>query len=188
MIKISISTELNAWISTHEADDIIVFIKYICQQHNIEIKTHNNMIQMLEDVNEINIMLKAAQTHLQKEMRSKNVIIHHLKTASSWQSTSISEDCFLKLIKLLNSSLFEDSLQNVNNWLSWMQNKLKTNKNHFSIEELKIIYIKSWVSEAVIKHIASRMQNIFLNLFLEVKEVLLIIDKMYDDFNHRHTT
>ncbi len=29
MIKISISTELNAWISTHEADDIVVFIKYI---------------------------------------------------------------------------------------------------------------------------------------------------------------
>ncbi len=30
MIKISISTELNAWISTHEADNIVVFIKYIC--------------------------------------------------------------------------------------------------------------------------------------------------------------
>ncbi len=30
MIKISINTELNAWISTYEADDIVVFIKYIC--------------------------------------------------------------------------------------------------------------------------------------------------------------
>jgi len=30
MIKISISTELNAWINIHEADDFIVFIKYIC--------------------------------------------------------------------------------------------------------------------------------------------------------------
>ena len=30
MIKISISTELNAWISTYEADDLIVFIKYMC--------------------------------------------------------------------------------------------------------------------------------------------------------------
>ena len=115
MIKISISTELNAWISAHEADDIIVFIKYICQQHNIKIKIHNDMIQMLEDVNEINIMLKAAQTRLQKEMRDKNVIIHHLETASSQQSTLISEDCFLKSIKLLNSSLFKDSLQNVDN-------------------------------------------------------------------------
>ncbi len=188
MIKISISTELNAWISTHEADDIIVFIKYICQQHDIEIKTHNDMIQMLEDVNEINIMLKAAQTRLQKEMRDKNMIIHHLETASSWQSTLISEDHFLKLIKLLNSSLFKDSLQNVDNWLSWMWNKLKANKNHFSIKELKIIYIKSWVSEAAIKHIASCMQDIFLNSFLEVEEVLSIIDKMYNDFNHHHTT
>ncbi len=188
MIKISISTELNAWINTHEADDIVVFIKYICQQHDIEIKIHNDMIQMLEDVNEINIMLKAAQMRLQKEMRNKNVIIHHLETASSWQSTSIFEDCFLKLIKLLNFSLFEDSLQNVNNWLSRMQNKLKANKNHFFIEELKIVYIESRVSEAAIKHIASRMQNIFLNSFLEVKEVLLIIDKMYNNFNHCHMT
>ncbi len=30
MIKISISTELNAWINIHEADDFIAFIKYIC--------------------------------------------------------------------------------------------------------------------------------------------------------------
>ncbi len=84
IIKISISTELNAWINTHEADNVIVFIKYICQQHDIEIKIYNNMIQMLENVNKINIMLKTKQTRLQKEMRNKNVIIHHLKTASSW--------------------------------------------------------------------------------------------------------
>ncbi len=69
-----------------------------------------------------------------------------------------------------------------------MQNKLKANKNHFSIEELKIVYIKSWVNEAVIKHIASWMRNMSLNLFLEVKEVLSIINKMYDDLNHHHTT
>ncbi len=30
MIKISISTELNAWINAHEADDLVAFIKYIC--------------------------------------------------------------------------------------------------------------------------------------------------------------
>ena len=188
MIKISISTELNAWINIHEANDIVVFIKYICQQHDIEIKIYNDMIQMLKDVNEITIMLKAVQTRLQKKMRNKNVIIHHLKTASSKQSILISEDYFLKSIKLLNSSLFEDSLQNVNNWLLRMQNKLKTNKNHFSIKELKIVYIESWVSEAAIKHIASCMQNTFLNSFLKVEEVLLIIDKMYDNLNHHHIT
>ncbi len=32
------------------------------------------------------------------------------------------------------------------------------------------------------------MQNIFLNSFLKVKEVLLMINKMYDDLNHHHTT
>ncbi len=69
-----------------------------------------------------------------------------------------------------------------------MQNKLKTNKNYFSIKELKIVYIKSWVSEAAIKHIASWMRNMFLNFFLEVEEVLLIINKMYNNLNHHHTT
>jgi len=49
-------------------------------QHDIEIKTHNNMIQMLEDVNKINITLKITQTRLQKENKDKNVIIHHLET------------------------------------------------------------------------------------------------------------
>ncbi len=69
--------------NTHEADDIVVFIKYIYQQHNIEIKIHNDMIQMLEDVNETNITLKITQMHLQKEVKNKNVIIHYLKAASS---------------------------------------------------------------------------------------------------------
>ncbi len=82
IIKISISTELNAWISAHEADDIVVFIKYMCQQHDIEIEIHNDMIQMLEDVNKTNITLKIMQTHLQKENRNKNVIIHHLNITS----------------------------------------------------------------------------------------------------------
>jgi hypothetical protein len=69
-----------------------------------------------------------------------------------------------------------------------MQNKLKINKNHFFIEELKIVYIKSRVSEAAIKHITSCMQDIFLNSFLKAEEVLLIINKMYNDSNHHHTT
>jgi len=47
------------------------------------------MIQMLKDVNEINIILKIMQTCLQKENKDKNVIIHHLKAASSQQSTSV---------------------------------------------------------------------------------------------------
>ena len=132
MIKISISIELNAWISAYEADDLIVFIKYICQQHDIEIKTHNNMIQMLNDVNKINIELKAINiklkvtqttlnavwTCLQKEMKKKNVIIHYLEATSSRLSTLISKDQFSRSIKLSDSFLFEDSRQNVNNWLS----------------------------------------------------------------------
>ncbi len=32
------------------------------------------------------------------------------------------------------------------------------------------------------------MQNIFLNSFLKIEEVLSIINKMYDDFNYHHTT
>jgi len=50
------------------------------------------MIQMLEDVNKANIMLKAMQTRLQKENKDKNMIICHLEAASSQQSTLITED------------------------------------------------------------------------------------------------
>ncbi len=202
MIKISISTELNAWINVHEADDLVVFIKYMCQQHDIKIEIHNDMIQMLNDVNKINIELKAINielkatqttlnavwTRLQKKMKKKNVIIHHLKATSSRLSTSISKDRFLRSIKLSDSSLFEDSKQNVNNWLSWMQNKLKMNKNHFSIKEMKIAYVKSWVSETMIKHIALRMKDTITNSFLEAEEILSIINKMYDDLNQHHMT
>jgi len=84
MIKISINEKLNAWITANETDDIIIFIKYMLHQHDIEIEIHNNMIQMLEDINKINITLKITQTRLQKENKDKNVIIHHLKAASSW--------------------------------------------------------------------------------------------------------
>ncbi len=157
---------------------------------------------MLNDINKINIELKAiniklkvtqttlnaVQTHLQKEMKKKNVIIRHLEATSSQLSTLISKDWFSKLIKLSDSSLFKDSRQNVNNWLFWMRNKLKTNKNHFSIEEMKIAYVKSWVSETTIKHIALRMRNTITNSFLEAEEILSIINKMYDDLNQHHTT
>jgi len=101
----------------------------MCQQHDIEIEIHNDMIQMLNDVNKINIKLKAinielkatqttlnaVQMRLQKEMKKKNVIIHHLEATSSQLSTLISKDRFSKSIKLSDSSLFEDSRQNVNN-------------------------------------------------------------------------
>jgi hypothetical protein len=58
MIKISINAKLNAWIIAHEADNIIVFIQHMCHQYDIKIETHNDLIQMLKDVNEINIALK----------------------------------------------------------------------------------------------------------------------------------
>jgi len=53
-----------------------------------------------------------------------------------------------------------------------MQNKLKINKNYFHIR----------LDEVAIKHIASRMQDTSLNSFLKDEEVLLIIKKMYNDF------
>jgi len=53
--------------------------------------------------------------HLQKEMKKKNIIIHHLEATLSQLSTLISKNQFSKSIKLFNSSLFKDSRQNVNN-------------------------------------------------------------------------
>ncbi len=69
-----------------------------------------------------------------------------------------------------------------------MWNKLKINKNHFFIKELKIAYIESRVDETAIKHIAIQMRNMIMNSFLEAEEILSIINKMYNDFNHHHTT
>ncbi len=61
-----------------------------------------------------------------------------------------------------------------------MRNKFKMNKNHFSIEEMKIAYVKSRVSETMIKHIALRMKDIIMNSFLEAEKILSIINKMYN--------
>jgi len=74
MIKISISTKLNASISAYEADDLVVFIKYICQQHDIEIKIHNDMIQMLNDINKINVELKAINIELKATQTTLNAV------------------------------------------------------------------------------------------------------------------
>ncbi len=69
-----------------------------------------------------------------------------------------------------------------------MWNKLKMNKNHFFIKEMKITYVKSWVSKTTVKHIALRIRNMIINSFLEAEEILSIINKMYDDFNQHHMT
>jgi hypothetical protein len=187
MTKISTDTELKEWITAHGAGDIVAFIKYMCQQHDTEIETHNDMVQMLEDANEANTELEAQQTRLRKEMRDKDVIIRHLETAPSRQSTSAPEGRSSKSTKLPDPPLFEGPAQDVDNWLSRMRNKLKANKDHFPTEELKIAYIESRVSGAAAKHIAPRMRDTSLNPFLEAEEVLSVINKVYGDPNRRHT-
>ena len=163
-------------------------------QHDIEIETHNDMIQMLKDANKANIELKATQatlntirTRLQKEMRDKDVIIRHLEAASSRQSTSVPEGRSSKSTKLPDPPLFEGPGQDVDNWLSRMRNKLKANKDHFPTEELKIAYVESRVGGTAAKHIASRMRDAATNPFLEAEEVLSVINKVYGDSNRRHT-
>ncbi len=69
-----------------------------------------------------------------------------------------------------------------------MRNKLKINKNYFFIKELKIIYIKSRVSKIIAQHITSRMRDIFLNSFLKIEDVSLMINKIYNDLNRRYIT
>jgi len=69
-----------------------------------------------------------------------------------------------------------------------MQNKLKMNKNHFSIKDMKIAYVKSRVDETMIKHIAFQMRDAIMNSFIEAEEMLSIINKMYDDLNQCHMT
>lgn len=93
----------------------------------------------------------------------------------------------MKSIKLPDPAIFEGPLQDINNWLSRIRNKLKANKDHFPTEDLKIAYIKSRVGGATAKHIAPRMRDTSLNPFLEAEEVLSVINKVYGDPNRRHT-
>ncbi len=74
VIKINIKKKLNAWILNDEADDLIIFIKYMTHQHDIEIETHNDMIQMLNDVNKINIELKAINIELKATQTTLNAV------------------------------------------------------------------------------------------------------------------
>jgi hypothetical protein len=191
MTKISTNTELNAWITAHGAGDIVAFIQHMCHQHDTEIETHNDLVQMLDDANEANTSLEAQlrtqQTSLQKEIKDKDVIIRHLETALSRQNTPAPEGRTSKSTKLPDPPRFEGSSQDVDNWLSRMRNKLKANKDHFPTEELKIAYIESRVSGAAAKHIAPRMRDTSLNPFLEAEEVLSVINKVYGDPNRRHT-
>ena len=187
MTKISTNTELNEWITAHGAGDIVAFIKYMCHQHDTEIETHNDMVQMLEDANEANTELEAQQTRLQEEIRDKNVVIRHLETTPRRQSSPAPEVRASKSTKLPDPPLFEGPSQDVDNWLSRMRNKLKANKDHFPTEELKIAYIESRVSGAAAKHIAPRMRDTSLNPFLEAEDVLSVINKVYGDPNRRHT-
>jgi len=53
--------------------------------------------------------------HLQKKMKKKNMIIHHLEVILSQLSTSILKDQFSKSIKLFDLFLFKDLKQNMNN-------------------------------------------------------------------------
>ncbi len=162
------------------------------QWHDSDVKWHQQDQRWIESyqhqVESYTDNVKRCLNAFTERNEEKNVIIHHLEVTSSRLSTLISKDRFSKLIKLSDSLLFKDLRQNVNNWLSWMQNKLKMNKNHFSIEEMKIAYVKSRVSEMMIKHIALRMRNMIMNSFLEAEEILSIINKMYDDLNRHHTT
>jgi len=82
MTRISTSTELNAWIAAHGADDIIAFIQHMCHKNDTEIGTHNDLVQMLEDANEANTALEAQQTSLQEEVRDKDVVIRHLESSA----------------------------------------------------------------------------------------------------------
>ncbi len=104
---------LTAWhqnwdLQWHDSD-----VKW-CQQDQHWIESYQHWVESYAD------NIEYCSNAFTERNEEKNVIIHHLKVTSSQLSTLISKDQFLKSIKLSDSSLFEDSKQNVNNWLSWM--------------------------------------------------------------------
>ena len=69
-----------------------------------------------------------------------------------------------------------------------MRNKLKINSDHYSIETLRKVYVKTRVENETNKHIASRLRKDIKNLFIDVESIFKYLSRMYEDLNRKHTT
>ena len=66
-----------------------------------------------------------------------------------------------------------------------MKNKLSANANYFDTKELKMIYILNRTEDFAAKHLNSRTRKEFCFLFLSNENMLVILKKMFDDFNKK---
>jgi hypothetical protein len=88
--------------------------------------------------------------------------------------------------KLLDSSIFTDEKNsNIEDWLSIMRNKLKTNANWFSIETSKKVYVRIRIDEDAMKHLSVRFKKNFIKSFLIAEKIFDDLSCVFDDFNKR---
>jgi hypothetical protein len=88
--------------------------------------------------------------------------------------------------KLSDSSiLIDDKDSNIEDWLSAMRNKLKKNADWFSTETSKKTYVRTWIDEDSMKHLASQFKKNSIKSFLIVEEIFDDLNRMFDDFNKK---
>ena len=89
---------------------------------------------------------------------------------------------------MFDSSLFaNEKIMSIFQWIIKMKNKLFVNANHFDTKELKMIYVLSRTENLAAKYLNFRMRKRFLSLFLSSENMLIILKKLFDDFNKKLT-
>lgn len=166
--------ELEAWITVHGCKDLFEFIRYAAEQHDAEVTTHNELVDMVDDA--AATVRRLEETLAQKDTLSRQGSPAVQEVAAPKRST-----------KLPDPPIFENKEQDIDNWLSRMRNKLKANSDHYHTEEMKIAYTESRIGGDAAKHIAPRMRDTALNRFETAEEIFEYLYQVFGDPDRRHT-
>jgi hypothetical protein len=81
--------------------------------------------------------------------------------------------------------LIDNKNSNIEDWLSTVRNKLEENADWFSTETSKKTYVRTWIDEDAMKHLASRFKKDSIKSFFIAEEIFDDLNRMFDDFNKR---
>jgi hypothetical protein len=94
-----------------------------------------------------------------------------------------------KSTKIADPELLDDGKDpKFEHWLSRMRNKLKSNTNHFSTEDLRMAYIEERTKGAAAQHIYPRMQQDYPEVYKTAEEIFQHLANVYKDPDKLQTT
>jgi hypothetical protein len=194
LMAVRTQDELDAWIAAYKSQTIFQFFCYAKEQHDLEVTTHNEIVDMMDDATatvkgleetlaQKNTMIALKNTtieRLQREIEGERTIKQNTPTDSEAAASKRST-------KLSDPPIFESREQNIELWLSHIKNKLKANADHYPTDELKIAYTESRTGGEAALHITPRMRETALNRFETADEILDLLFQVYGDPDRRHT-